>query len=471
VSNFYDEWLKFLTEGQIEKTRDTLETSFFLDAESLKDLNQYSAVAESTDYEWEIPSSTDSKEVRQKNAQGQLVKFNQLKKNKKPLDKRVADLTISDYEERGWVLTVPNEVLDNIENIVQTTKEASEIFTTGIYKDAKEWYFILNKLSTYGVGVPEEEKDEGLFAMLLAVFSPMTPFQINYREALLAYKAIKIDITNNYAEELMEYVSLGSMKGNKEAILFREEFPDLAVAQYWAEISLFAGAKWNNFCIVVQTYLQNNGMTLSETSKLLQSDLDWIRSKKIRKLGLLAKQRHFVGKTKVANFSLNIIDPTIGLRDTDYLLNVTIDTWMTRAYYPGIEISSEIMNDPYSYYYIVGHVVKKAKEYNMLPHEMQAIIWVHLLKMNKKNVSATASEMTNLFSGLVKDEINNMYALSSSPQSGFEALLRASKTLLSRTQTKEDFQNIRSIIGLPADRGELTEGFKQKFRHFSIFNS
>lgn len=369
--------------------------------------------------------------------------------------KRMVDLPASYLEEKGWVIKVPTEVLESLEEILLRAAEVSEVFTSGVYADAKNWYHILNDLCSYPKGVPLKKEDEGLFALLLAVFSPMTAFQTNFREAVLGYKAILVDIEAGRTQELYEYVDIGTVKGNTDAVALRDQFPKLASAHYWAEISLFGGAKWNNYCRIVKSYIEKDGLPMSEASEMVQQDLRWIRTYKVNKLGLDTKNREFIGRTKIANFALNILDPRIAERDEDFVVNVTIDTWMTRAFYPGIGISKEILNDPHSYYYLVKHVVDMAKKLDMLPHEVQAIIWVHLLKEDKANVAATASEMSNLFTGAVKEEMEQIAVLGEEkPDDGFSTLLNAADQMIKRFNTLEDFVNVRTIVGLPSERGE-----------------
>lgn len=415
------------------------------------------AVAESEGWSWTADDDRSDKKV----VSLQKKKLSKAKDTRphwrKYLDGRdLTDVTTSDFEEAGWVMKVPTEVIESLEEIVQRAAEVSEVFTSGVYADAKNWYHILNDLCAHPKGVPLKKEDEGLFALLLAVFSPMTAFQTNFREAVLGYKAIVVDIEAGRTQELYDYVNTGTLKGNKDAVILRDKFPKLASAHYWAEIALFGGAKWKNYCRIVKEYIERDGLPMSEAAGMVERDLRWIKTSRINKLGL--DKREFIGRTKIANFALNILDPKIADRDEDYVVNITIDTWMTRAFYPGIGISEQILNDPHSYYYLAKHVVDIAKKFEMRPHEIQAIIWVHLLKEDKANVAATASEMSSLFTGAVKQEMEQVAALSQeTDDDGFSTLLNAADQMIKRFNTLEDFVNVRTIVGLPPERGKEEE--------------
>lgn len=482
MKKFVTNFRKFLNESAIRKQRGTSETFFIFTDRQFRSFDKYcqnqfgfslvdsqyvekidvepeeplAAVAEADDDGWSWTADDDRSDDKVVDLQKR--RFDKARKNrphwKKYLDgKPLPDVSTTDFEEAGWVIKVPNEVLQSLDEIMKRAVEASEVFTSGIYADAKNWYQILNDLCAYPKGVPLRVEDEGLFALLLAVFSPMTAFQTNFREAVLGYKAIIIDIEAGRVQELYDYVDKGTVRSNTDALTLRDEYPKLASAHYWAEIALFGGAKWKNYCRIVKEYIERDGLPMSEASRLVQHDLRWVNTSKIHKLGL--EKRDFIGRTKIANFALNILDPKIAEKNEGFVVNVTIDTWMTRAFYPGIGISEKILNDPHSYYYLVKHVVDIAKEYEMLPHEVQAIIWVHLLKEDKANVSATASEMSSLFTGAVKEEMEQIAALAEEkPDDGFSTLLNAAEKLINKFNTLEDFVNVRTIVGLPTNRGD-----------------
>mgnify|MGYP002810104558 CR=1 FL=1 len=69
-----------------------------------------------------------------------------------------------------------------------------------------------------------------------------------------------------------------------------------------------------------------------------------------------------------------------------YEWNSTIDTWMIDAFYPSLRkastakewdgIKGKLMSNVVSYRYMARLVAKEAKNLNLLPHELQALIWV-----------------------------------------------------------------------------------------------
>jgi hypothetical protein len=72
---------------------------------------------------------------------------------------------------------------------------------------------------------------------------------------------------------------------------------------------------------------------------------------------------------KTRSFYINLynpLDPTI----------VTVDRWMMRAAYPNILDSSAKKIPARIYSEIEKHIIGLARRYNMLPNQMQAIIWL-----------------------------------------------------------------------------------------------
>lgn len=234
-------------------------------------------------------------------------------------EKGLGQMSAGEFEEAGYVIKVPQEVLDDFRKLVESAKQID-----GLYEEAKNWYHNIRNLINKETA---NDRDAALLGMLIAVYSPRAKFALNLAEAIFMYKAIKMDSKEN-PERLLQYL---------------ETFPGAIK----------------------------------------------------RKPG---ESRGFTGAHKVPNFTLNIIAPELaGKRNPEtgkleyndlYTWNSTIDTWMIDAFYPGLKRSStskeweatkgKLMSTTTSYRYMARLVETEAKKLDLLPHELQAIIWVSM---------------------------------------------------------------------------------------------
>ena len=256
-------------------------------------------------------------------------------KARKGLEKGIGELSPEEFEQAGYVLEVPKEVLEDFSVMVQELERAGNLF-----EEAKDWYHSINRLMLKETG---SEEDAALFGLLVATYSPRAKFSLNLMEAAFMYKAVARDAKSN-PELLREYA---------------ETFPVKKPTKPEAE-------------------------------------------KPSRKIGYL----------KVANFALNLIAPDLaGARDPDsgellyneeYRWNSTIDTWMIDAFYPSLRkastakeytgIKGKMMSDPFTYTYLSELVAREAKKLDLLPHELQAIIWVAMKRRQSGEDAATTQE-------------------------------------------------------------------------------
>lgn len=256
-------------------------------------------------------------------------------KGRRGLEKGIGELSPEEMEEGGYVLEVPKEVLEDFSVMVGELKRSGELF-----EEAKDWYHSINRLMIKETG---SEEDAALFGLLVATYSPRAKFSLNLMEAAFMYKAVAADAKNN-PELLRE---------------FAESFP----------------------------------VKKAETPE---------GEKPQRKIGYL----------KVANFALNLIAPDLaGARDPEtgdlkyneiYRWNSTIDTWMIDAFYPMLRKASttkeytglkgKMMSDPFTYSYLSELVAREAKKLDLLPHELQAIIWVAMKRRQSGEDAATTKE-------------------------------------------------------------------------------
>jgi len=234
----------------------------------------------------------------------------------KDLEHGLGHMSAEEFEESGHVLKVPQEVLKDFQQLVESTQE-----TEGLYEEARDWYHNIRNLLDQET---DSDRDSALLGLMIATYSPRAKFALNLTEAVFMYKAVKEDVADK-PERLKEY------------------------------LETFIGAEK-------------------------------------REPGA---PRGFTGAHKVPNFALNLVAPNLaGTRgetgeidyDDLYEWNSTIDTWMIDAFYPSLRkastakewetIKGKLMSNVVSYRYMAKLVAKEARNLKILPHELQALIWV-----------------------------------------------------------------------------------------------
>tara|TARA_Y100001970_G_scaffold60009_3_gene76434 strand:- start:2491 stop:4188 length:1698 start_codon:yes stop_codon:yes gene_type:complete len=232
------------------------------------------------------------------------------------LEKGLGQMSAEEFEEAGYVIKVPQSVLNDFGQLVESTKE-----TAGLFEEARDWYHNIRGLLDRET---ENDRDSALLGLLIATYSPRAKFALNLAEAVFMYKAVQRDAQNN-PEGLRQYL---------------ETFP---------------------------------GSEKREPGSF----------------------RGFTGAHKVPNFALNLVAPNLAGEKSEfgdivyndlYEWNSTIDTWMIDAFYPSLRkastakewegIKGKLMSNVVSYRYMARLVAKEAKNLNLLPHELQALIWV-----------------------------------------------------------------------------------------------
>ena len=232
------------------------------------------------------------------------------------LEKGLGQMSAEEFEETGYVMKVPQNVLEDFRKLVENTKE-----TAGLYEEARDWYHNIRGLLDRET---ENDRDSALLGLLIATYSPRAKFALNLAEAVFMYKAIQKDTQDN-SDRLRQYL---------------ETFP---------------------------------GAEKREPGSF----------------------RGFTGAHKVPNFALNLIAPNLAGEKKEfgdiiyndlYEWNSTIDTWMIDAFYPSLRkastakewdgIKGKLMSNVVSYRYMARLVSQEAKNLGLLPHELQALIWV-----------------------------------------------------------------------------------------------
>jgi len=297
----------------------------YISAESLEPVElaePMRMVAEQTDEELDITpfqtsqASPEQMALRKQyyGSEGELTKHGP--KAVKELEKGLGQMSAEEFEETGYVIKVPQNVLADFRQLVESTKK-----TEGLYEEARDWYQNIRGLLDRET---ENDRDSALLGLLIATYSPRAKFALNLAEAVFMYKAVQKDAQDN-PEKLKQYL---------------ETFPG-------------AGKRSPG------------------------------------------EFRGFTGAHKVPNFSLNLIAPDLAGKRSEsgeveyndlYEWNSTIDTWMIDAFYPSLRkastakewdaIKGKLMSNVVSYRYMARLVAKEARNLNLLPHELQALIWV-----------------------------------------------------------------------------------------------
>ncbi len=279
----------------------------------------------------------DALELRDKyyGPEGEIAATAKAKKIKPT--KGIGQMSPEEFEQAGYVIKVPKEVLDDFDVMVGELKEIGTI-----YQQARSWY---HNIKAMLLDVAQEDKGAALYGLLIATFSPRAKFSINLAEATFMFKAITADAASN-PEKLLKYAEAFSTA----------EKPEGGQAE--------------------------------------------------------GKSPRHIGHLKVADFALNLIKPDLAGKpnevtgeleyNEEYRWNSTIDIWMVTAFYPMLKKAStagewavatgKLMSDPMSYVYLSELVAKKAKQFGLLPHELQAIIWVAMKKRQSGEDAATTDD-------------------------------------------------------------------------------
>ena len=85
-------------------------------------------------------------------------------KTVKGLEKGLGQMTSAEFEETGYVMRVPEEVLIDFENLVLEMRKTGEL-----YVQARDWYHNIRDLLDQETN---NDRDSALLGMLIAVYSP-----------------------------------------------------------------------------------------------------------------------------------------------------------------------------------------------------------------------------------------------------------------------------------------------------------
>ena len=148
-----------------------------------------------------------------------------------------------------------------------------------------------------------------------------------------------------------------------------------------------------------------------------------------------------------------------------YEWNSTIDTWMIDAFYPSLRkastakewdaIKGKLMSNVVSYRYMARLVAKEAKNLNLLPHELQALIWV------ASQIRQTGEAGLGVTTQFAFDQIRNSITNIAEINNDLEALKLLEKedwlgTIIGTIDKKGFEAAAPFVLGIKDEKGKIT---------------
>lgn len=294
-------------------------------------------------------------------------------------------MSTKELEDLDVVLKIDQSIMDSVDELIEKGNQA------------KYWYKEMNEKIREAFG----ESDGTLFLVLLAIFSAGTPLQKNLELAAQTYQGIKRDLSDPKTREFFEvFIALPKAKafeitfepptkaqinkfikkGKPVPELVKKEkiaaqFHQLATVRGMVKGNLGVGKNFSNLMRILGLYKKSN---YSFDRKTVVDEI----SKHLLPSGALDKST-LVSAEKIFSFTLNLLDPNYKFEGG--WLPVTMDTWMAAFFYPSLgktQQKSLLAKTP-NYVYMAKLTQDIAAKYGMEPVEMQAIIWVGILKKTK----------------------------------------------------------------------------------------
>ena len=307
----------------------------------------------------------------------------------KGAEKGFGAMSAQDFEATDFVMKVPKEVLEDFRVMVEESKKTGELYT-----QARNWYHNIRKLLDQET---DNDRDSALLGLLIATYSPRAKFALNLTEAVFMFKAVEKDVKTN--------------------------------------------------------------------PELLQKYLETFPGAEKREPG---EPRGFTSAHKVPNFALNLIAPELsGQRDSNtgemtyndvYNWNSTIDTWMIDAFYPNLKrastakewegIKGKLMSHVAPYRYMSQLVSQEAKRLGLLPHELQAIVWVSM--QVRQTGDADLGVTTEFATNQIKEAIRNIQQINGDLEEAASNVQESEswlKTIFSEIDNKGFAEAAKIVLG------------------------
>ena len=310
------------------------------------------------------------------------------------IDPNVIMPTTSTKEEQP-VMEAPVKI--PLEIAPGTIEAAKRFFELG--KKAGDWYY--NASNLLQSSFPGNEQDLVLFTMILAATSVQNEVYLNFLEAVGIYQAIKkdMDLRPKTLRDFVIAVTDNEMSFENAKIFYSglTLFKNIKVMKV-----ISVKSKLFNIMRVLRLWTETGSLTKEQAKTALVNSLV---SRDISKKELVQLEPEewytpnnaFIGKLKIANYALTLLDPDFASSDENPF-NVVVDTWMWRVFFPEFltkgmdqKLSGKILNKLFSskshYNKVAGLISQLAGEAGVSPHVMQAAIWTGI-KMEWEGTSA-----------------------------------------------------------------------------------
>jgi hypothetical protein len=264
-------------------------------------------------------------------------------------------MTAADMEEKGYVVAVDKSVLSNLETFLEAGMAA------------KGWYADMNSKILSALG----DSDGCLFLILMAIFSPQNKLAQNFLLAARCYEGIKADVNDpNRIERFQAMIQLEP--GELYKRIKANEFRDMETIERMVKNVRNLPSYLSNLVRVLRLY-SSKGFTFSKSDVVKEIARHFTPS------GALGNET-VISAEKVFSFTLNLLDPSYEFEGG--WLPVTMDTWMASFFYPqmGKKEKSKLLGKTANYVYMAKLTQDLASKFGMKPLEMQAVIWVAMIK-------------------------------------------------------------------------------------------
>jgi hypothetical protein len=351
-------------------------------------------------------------------------------------------LFVQTEDVKGPSFDIPSEAVES----------AKRFFELG--KSAGNWYYDAHATLSSAFS---SEQDMVLFVLILASTSVQNELYTNFVEAVVLYKRIKQDLEQR--PELLKKL-VGEL--TTKQLNF-----DQAEKQYTGQLSLFGPgitskpSKYGNIIRVLKLLFDTGRLTKQQA---ITAVVNSTKTKNPEQLGevqpedMFTINKPFIGKLKIANYSLSLLDPAYASSDKNPF-NVVVDTWMFRVFYPQffkkgqpkqetMRVMHKLFSSQFHYNSVALTISKLAKEAGVSPHVMQAAIWTGI-KMEWEGSSTNSTNYVSVinqiietyqdtFEGMV-EEAGKLAAIIKqiTPEKGVEML---------KARRKENFAKVSSTM-------------------------
>lgn len=345
-----------------------------------------------------------------------------------------------------WLVLTEDNKKFSIEIPPEAIIAAQKFFELG--KTAGNWYYDAHKVLSSSFS---SEQDMVLFVLILASTSVQNEILTNFLEAVITYKRIKQDLTQQ--PELFKKVV--------QDIASKQISLEQAEQTYQGTLSFFGPgitskpSKYGNIIRVLKLLFDSGKLTKDQAKNAILAGMGQT-TEPIEPEDLFSTSKPFIGKLKIANYSLCLLDPEFASSDKNPF-NVVIDTWMFRVFYPQFfkkgqpkQISNQIMRKLFGstkHYNSVAFAVSAlAKQAGVSPHVMQAAIWTGIKQEWEGNTGSSTNYVSAIEETIAKykDSFDGMVEEASKLGSIINSITPEQGVKMLKDRRRENFAKVSS---------------------------